>query len=127
MSVELNHQIVHASDKEASAVFFAEVLGLSDPEAFGPFMALPLENGVTLDFADAPDGFSRTHYAFLVSEADFDGILGRVQERQLPYWPDPIRSVSGEINTRDGGRGFYFEDPDGHYLEVLTRPYGSGG
>ena len=127
MPVQLNHQIVHVSDKEASAAFYADMLGLPAPKPFGPFLAVQLDNDITLDFIDAPDGFSTTHYAFLVSEADFDDIFGRIQERQMPFWPDPMRSAEGEINTRDGGRGCYFEDPDGHFLEILTRPYGSGG
>lgn len=67
------------------------------------------------------------HYAFLVSEAEFDQIFGRVKDRGLSYWADPERNREGEINTRDGGRGFYFKDPSGHMLEVITRPYGSGG
>lgn len=126
MGVQLNHMIVHAGDKAASATFLAEVLGLAAPKAFGPFMEVRVDNDMTLDFATAEGEFTRTHYAFLVGEADFDEIFGRVQARNLPFWPDPFRSLQGEINTRDGGRGFYFEDPDGHYLEVLTRPYGSG-
>lgn len=126
MSVQLNHQIVHVSDKQASADFFAEMFGLPAPKPFGPFMAVGFDNDVTLDFIDAPDGFSRTHYAFLVSEGEFDEIFGRIRERGLTFWPDPMRSVEGEINTHDGGRGCYFEDPDGHFLEIITRPYGSG-
>ncbi len=127
MAVQLNHTIVSARDKEASAGFLTEILGLPDPKAFGPFMMVQVDNDVTLDFMDVDGEVTPQHYAFLISEAEFDEIFGRIQERQLDYWADPYRHHPGEINTRDGGRGVYFEDPDGHFLEILTRPYGSGG
>lgn len=126
MTVELNHTIVQARDGAASAGFLAELLGLPAPTRFGPFMMVEADNGVTLDFMDTDDEITSQHYAFLVTEAAFDEIFGRIQARQLPYWADPGRSQPNEINTRDGGRGVYFEDPDGHFLEILTRPYGSG-
>ena len=126
MSVELNHTIVHALEREASARFMCEVFGLAEPEPFGPFLVVRTANGVSLDYvADTPP-ISKQHYAFLVSEAEFDAIFGRVKARGLAYWADPFKSKPGEINTRDGGRGVYFQDPSGHYLEILTRPYGSG-
>jgi catechol 2,3-dioxygenase-like lactoylglutathione lyase family enzyme len=84
-------------------------------------------NGVNVDFMDKDGNISMQHYAFLVSEAEFDQVLGRVRQRGLQYWADPARSKAGEINHHDGGRGVYFEDPNGHFLEVITRPYGSGG
>jgi catechol 2,3-dioxygenase-like lactoylglutathione lyase family enzyme len=127
MSVELNHTIVHAQDREASARFMAEVFGLPEAEAFGPFLALRTANGVSLDFMQSSGPVAPQHYAFLVSEPEFDAIFGRVQARGLSYWADPMRARPGEINHRDGGRGVYFPDPSGHFLEILTRPYGSGG
>ncbi len=127
MTVKLNHTIVYARDKHASAAFLAEVLGLPAPVPFGPFMGVQVGNEVTLDFHDADDEISPQHYAFLVSEAEFDGIFGRIRARRLPYWADPAQEQRNEINNWDGGRGLYFEDPDGHLLEILTRPYGSGG
>jgi catechol 2,3-dioxygenase-like lactoylglutathione lyase family enzyme len=127
MAVQLNHTIVAARDKRRSATFLAEILGLPEPEPFGPFLMVQTDNDVTLDFMDTADPVISQHYAFLVSEQEFDEILGRVRERGLTYWADPGRSQAGEINTRDGGRGFYFDDPDGHIMEALTRPYGSGG
>jgi catechol 2,3-dioxygenase-like lactoylglutathione lyase family enzyme len=127
MTVKLNHTIVAARDKQVSAAFLAEILGLADPTPFGPFLTVPTDNGVTLDFADWDDEVVTQHYAFLVDEEDFDAIFGRIRQRQLPYWADPHRHDRGEINTADGGRGVYFEDPSGHLLEILTRPYGSGG
>jgi catechol 2,3-dioxygenase-like lactoylglutathione lyase family enzyme len=86
-----------------------------------------LDNGVSLDFAAADGPIQPQHYAFLISEVDFDAVFGRIGEQGLGYWADPRRSHPGEINHNDGGRGVYFLDPDGHYLEVITRPYGSGG
>jgi catechol 2,3-dioxygenase-like lactoylglutathione lyase family enzyme len=129
MAVQLNHTIVSARDKRVSASFLAEILGVGEPKPFGPFLGVAVDNGVTLDFVDwSGDGdLTRQHYAFLVGEAEFDEIFGRIQARNLDYWADPHQDIAGEINTRDGGRGCYFDDPDGHILEILTRPYGSGG
>jgi catechol 2,3-dioxygenase-like lactoylglutathione lyase family enzyme len=126
MAVELNHTIVAARDSGASAAFFAEILGLDDPAPFGPFITVVTDNGVTLDFMDTEGDIASQHYAFLVSEEEFDQILGRIQAFDLPYWADPGRRRAGAINRNDGGRGVYFPDPDGHLLEIITRPYGSG-
>ena len=126
MAVELNHTIVAARDKRAAATFLTDLLGLPAPTSFGPFLVVPLSNGVSLDFMDTSEEIRPQHYAFLVSEAEFDAIFGRIRSRNLPYWADPRHHQPGEINTRDGGRGVYFDDPDGHVLELLTRPYGSG-
>jgi catechol 2,3-dioxygenase-like lactoylglutathione lyase family enzyme len=127
MTAKLNHTIVYARDKRASAAFLSEVLGLPAPVPFGPFMGVQAGNEVTLDFIDADSEIASQHYAFLISEAEFDEIFARIRERKLPYWADPAQQQRGKINTRDGGRGVYFEDPNGHLLEILTRPYGSGG
>lgn len=126
MTAELNHTIVAAHDRQASAAFLAEMLGLPAPTRFGPFAVVTLANGVSLDFADADGEITPQHYAFLVSEDDFDVIFGRIQARGIDYWADPGRRRPGEINHNDGGRGVYFPDPDGHLLEIITRPYGSG-
>ena len=131
MAVQLNHTIVPSRDKRVAATFLAEILGLAEPKSFGPFLAVAVANDVTLDFADWDGGgkgeIPRQHYAFLVGEAEFDEIFGRIQARNLDYWADPHHDLPGEINRRDGGRGCYFDDPDGHILEILTRPYGSAG
>jgi catechol 2,3-dioxygenase-like lactoylglutathione lyase family enzyme len=127
MSVKLNHTIVWARDRKNSATFVADILGLPAPKPFASFLTVEADNEVTLDFADTDGEISPQHYAFLVSEREFDEIFGRIQQRGLSYWADPGQRRAGEINTRDGGRGVYFEDPDGHLLEILTRPYGSGG
>lgn len=126
MAVELNHTIVHAADREASARFMSEVLGLPAATPFGPFLVVRTANGVSLDFVADPGPIATQHYAFLVSEAEFDAVFGRIRARGLGYWADPARKRAGEINTRDGGRGAYFLDPSGHLLEILTRPYGAG-
>jgi len=127
VSVQLNHTIVWCRDKRKSASFLAEVLGLPKPNRFGPFLVVELSNGVSLDFHETDGEISSQHYAFLIAEAEFDQILGRVREKGLEYWADPGQKRPGAINRNDGGRGLYFEDPDGHLLEVITRPYGSGG
>ena len=125
MAVQLNHTIVAARDKHESATFLAEILGLPAPAPFGHFLVVNVDNGVSLDFADSDGEFTPQHYAFLISEEEFDEVYARVQERGITFWPHPWRGDEGKINHNDGGRGFYFEDPSGHYLEVLTRPYGS--
>ena len=126
MPVELNHTIVWCHDKERSSAFLADILGRSAPAEFLHFRIVELDNGVSLDFMQKEGAVARQHYAFLVSEEEFDGIFARIKGAGLTYWADPSRSVANEINHLDGGRGMYFEDPDGHLLEILTRPYGSG-
>lgn len=126
MTVELNHTIVAARDKLTAAMFLTDLLGLPAPTTFGPFLVVTLGNGVSLDFLDTSEDIRPQHYAFLVSEAEFTTIFARIRAQDLPYWADPAHQQQGEINTRDGGRGVYFDDPNGHVLEILTRPYGSG-
>jgi catechol 2,3-dioxygenase-like lactoylglutathione lyase family enzyme len=126
MAVKLNHTIVHARDKRASADFFAEVFGFAKPVAFGPFLDVETANEVTLAILETDEEIQTQHYAFLVSEEEFDQIFGRVKARGLPYWADPGQSQKGKINRHDGGRGVYFEDPAGNLLEIITRPYSSG-
>jgi len=124
MAAQLNHTIVWSSHQAKSARFLAEMLGRPAPTRFAHFDVVELDNGVSLDFADAEGPIRPQHYAFLIGEADFDAVLGRIRERGLEHWADPMRQRAGEINRNDGGRGVYFLDPDGHYLEVITRPYG---
>jgi extradiol dioxygenase family protein len=123
MPVHLNHTIVAARDRGESARFLADVLGLGPPTTYGPFAVVELANDVSLDFMDDPDVHPR-HYAFLVTEDEFDQIFARIRARGLPFWADPFERHPGEINTNDGGRGVYWHDPDGHVLEIITRPYG---
>lgn len=127
MAAELNHTIIWCRNQEKSAQFLADMLGKPAPTRFGPFHVVALDNGVSLDFRSIEAPITPQHYAFLIGEEEFDAVLQRIHERGLDHWADPGRTRPGEINRNDGGRGVYFPDPDGHYLEVLTRPYGSGG
>lgn len=127
MPIDFNHTIVSARDSKASAKFLAEMLGLSAVRAWGPFQMVTTDNGANIDFMDTQGEIAPQHYAFIVSESEFDEIFDRIRARSLPYWADPGQRQPGEINHHDGGRGVYFEDPDGHLLEVITKQYGSGG
>ena len=126
MSVRLNHTIVWCRDKHISATFLADVLGLSSPQPFGPFLIVDAANDVSLDYHDVDGDVASQHYAFLIDEDEFDEIFGRITDRGLDYWADPALSRPREINRSDDGRGVYFKDPDGHLLEIITRPYGGG-
>ncbi|WP_193048324.1 VOC family protein [Mycolicibacterium baixiangningiae] len=128
MAITFNHTIVAASDRQQSADFFTELFGLPAARQFGPFLAVELNHGVSLDFMQSgPDvTVQAQHYAFLVSEDEFDAIYARIRERGLSHWADPHGHQDGEINHHDGGRGVYFPDPSGHRLEIITRPYGAG-
>ncbi|GAA3667444.1 VOC family protein [Nocardioides ginsengisoli] len=127
MSVELNHTIVHATDRDATAAFLTSVLGLPDAPAYGPFRVVALSNGVSLDVMTARGPVTPQHYAFLVSDAEFDAIHARIVERGLTFWADPMRREAGRINHNDGGRGLYWPAPDDHNLEIITVPYGGAG
>ncbi|WP_329034582.1 VOC family protein [Streptomyces sp. NBC_00178] len=125
MSVELNHTIVHCRDNRESADFLAHILDLTTGTEWGPFIPVVLANGVTLDFATVPaESITVQHYAFLISEAEFDSAFDRIRARGVEYYADPHKKHRGEINRNDGGRGVYFPDPSGHGLELITRPYG---
>jgi catechol 2,3-dioxygenase-like lactoylglutathione lyase family enzyme len=124
MPVQLNHTIVHAEDRDATADFLVDVLGLQPAETFGPFRVVQVSNGVSLDVMQAAGPVHSQHYAFLVTEEEFDQIWDRIKERSLKFWADPFHSDEGRINTNDGGRGLYWLDPNGHNLEIITRPYG---
>ena len=124
MAVELNHTIIWCRDKQVSSRFLVDILGLPDPEAFLHFMVVRLANDVSVDFMEKQGKIAPQHYAFLLSDAEFDAAFARI-EAAGAYWADPARSKPGEINHHFGGRGVYFEDPDGHLLEIITQPYGS--
>jgi catechol 2,3-dioxygenase-like lactoylglutathione lyase family enzyme len=127
VSVQLNHTIVSCRDQQRSAAFLSEILGLPPATRFGHFLVVEADNAVSLDFAESSGEIAAQHYAFLVGEDEFDAAFGRIRDRGLTYWADPGKSRRGAINHNDGGRGLYFDDPDGHRLEIITRPYGSGG
>src|SRR5690349_23013942 len=128
MAISFNHTIVASRDRAESAGFFTELFGLPAAKEFGPFLVVELNHGASLDYAQvgSDEDIRPQHYAFLVSEDEFDAIYGRIRERDLQHWADPRGSRAGEINHNDGGRGVYFQDPAGHYLEIITRPSGSG-
>lgn len=125
VSVEFNHTIVLSRDRERSARFLARVLGLEVGEPAGMFLPVTTANGVTLDFATVDTDIPVQHYAFLVSEDEFDAVLARLVADGVPVQADPHGRHPGRVNRNDGGRGVYFTDPAGHGLEVLTRPYGT--
>lgn len=123
MAIELNHTIVPALDNEASAVFYRRLFGFAYEGPLGHFAPVQIEGqNLTLDFITAKQ-FERHHYAFKVSEPEFDEIFGRVQAQGLVYGSGPSTPEDGEINHWNGGRGVYFRDPNGHLLELLTRDY----
>ncbi len=126
MAVQLNHHIVRVADKRVSAEYYADVLGLEPSKPFGPFLVLDLAGGLSLDFYDDDGAGTSQHYAFLVTEAEFDEILGRIKRYGATFYADPGGQQANVWNTHDGGRGLYWSDPDGHWLEIITRPYGSG-
>jgi catechol 2,3-dioxygenase-like lactoylglutathione lyase family enzyme len=125
MAAQLNHTIVWCSDKRRSSAFLADMLGLPEPEPFSHFLVVQLDNGVSMDFMEKQGPIAMQHYAFLVDDAGFDAGMARIVAQGLTYWSDPARQNAGEINRHWGGRGVYFEDPDGHMLELITKPYGS--
>ena len=129
MTIKFNHTIVAAKDKKQSATWLTELFDLPGPEPFGHFLTVTVANDVSLDYAEVSDGqeIRPQHYAFLVSEDEFDSIYGKIRDRGMDHWADPRGTRPGEINHNHGGRGVYFQDPAGHYMEILTRPYGSGG
>ena len=120
---ELNHTIVWCSDQERSAAFLTDILGLPPARSVFHFTVVDLTNGVSLDYYGKTGPVSPQHYAFLVTDSEFDAAMGRIEARQVPYWADPARSRAGEINHHFGGRGVYFADPDQHLLELITKPY----
>lgn len=126
MAVSLNHTIVVARDQENTARFLTEMLGLAPHMRLGHFAVVRVGE-TSLDFVETDGPIEQRHFAFLVSETEFDEIFNRIRERRLSYWADPFRREPNTINTFDDGRGLYCDDPNGHLLEIITRPYGSGG
>jgi catechol 2,3-dioxygenase-like lactoylglutathione lyase family enzyme len=123
MNVQLNHTIVWCRDKRESSAFLTELLELESPVTFGPMLVVALGNSVSLDYYESTDRIALQHYAFLVDDAGFERVFERVKRRGLQYWADPGKQRPGELYDHNGGRGFYFDDPNGHLLEVMTRPY----
>ena len=119
MPIVLDHTIVPAKDKLVSAKFFAEIFGLTVKPGEGHFTQVRVNDSLTFDFADEPEPQSH-HYAFHISEAEFEAIFSRVKAKNFPYGSAPYNHTDGQIYSRRGGRGFYFKDPNGHLLEVMT-------
>ena len=125
MSATFNHTIVAAADPQESAQFYVDILGAEHVQSWGPFANIMLTGGVMLQFAAPPPPyeFSPVHMAVLCDDAQFDRAVALLTDRGLDYWADPQRTKSQETNTEHGGRGVYFLDPAGHYLELITQPY----
>ncbi|GAA4092695.1 VOC family protein [Streptomyces hundungensis] len=124
VGVQLNHTAVYASDRYLSAEFLAAVLGLKVGAPFGPFLPVDLGNGVTLDYYEKRnEAIQSQHYAFLVPDEQFDAAIARLEAVGVTYYADPGHTDPGKINGLFGGRGAYFDDPDGHNMEIMTRPY----
>ncbi|MFD7260620.1 VOC family protein [Streptomyces sp. NPDC059874] len=124
-NVQLNHTVVYATDRQLSAEFIAAVLGLKVSAPFGPFLPVDLGNDVTLDYYEQPEGepLQPQHYAFLVPDEQFDAMIARLEAIGVTHFADPNHTDAGRINHLFGGRGAYFADPDGHNMEIMTRPY----
>ncbi|MCH4546099.1 VOC family protein [Rhizobium changzhiense] len=127
MAIHFNHTILLARDSKTSADFLADMLGLPAPRRWGPFYMVTTDNDANLDYMDTEGEIVRQHYAFLVGDGEFEAIFTRIRERNLRYWADPGQRKPSETNDHDNGRGVYFEDPNGHLVEIITRAYGSGG
>jgi catechol 2,3-dioxygenase-like lactoylglutathione lyase family enzyme len=124
ITIEFNHLMIFAKDKQKSAGFLTSILGLPEPKPAGFFLSVDFKNNVTFQYAETTVDFIMQHYAFLVAEIEFDEILSRIKERALEYWADPRKQKPNEYNCNHGGRGLYFLDPSGHGMEIITRPYG---
>jgi catechol 2,3-dioxygenase-like lactoylglutathione lyase family enzyme len=124
MAIRLNHTIVNVRSKEESAKFFTEIFGLPEAVPFADFFLGVKLGGVTLDFCTADYKPEPQHYAFLVTDKEFDAIFRRIKKKGIDYWAEPDKTGKGRINRYWGGRGVYFEEPSGHFLEIITKPYG---
>ena len=126
MNVQLNHTIVWCRDKQKSSAFLVDLLGLEKPVPFGAMLVVALGNQVSLDFYESEDKIAQQHYAFLMPDDEFDRVFARIEQRGIRYWADPGKQRPMELYAHNGGRGLYFDDPDGHLLEVMTRVYDLG-
>jgi catechol 2,3-dioxygenase-like lactoylglutathione lyase family enzyme len=123
-AVQLNHTAVYATNRQLSAEFIAAILGLKVSAPFGPFLPVDLGNEVTLDYYEKRDEpIQSQHYAFLVPDEQFNNMIARLETVGVTYYADPSHTEPGQINRLFGGRGAYFDDPDGHNMEIMTRPY----
>lgn len=126
MTIAFNHTIIAARDRHESALFFTKLFGLPEPTLWGPFAIVTLDYGVFVQFAEpGVADIQMQHYAFLVDDSSFDAIYTRMLDGGIAHWADPQQTLPGQINTNHGGRGIYFNDPAGHGMEIITRPYDS--
>ncbi|KZE98425.1 MAG: VOC family protein [Rhodococcus sp. (in: high G+C Gram-positive bacteria)] len=123
MSITFNHTIIATTDPQSTAQFYLDVLEATMAPSWGPFVNIQLDDHVMLQFASPPVEYHPQHYAFLVDDALFDRAYDRIRSRDIEHWADPQRTRPGETNTEHDGRGVYFLDPGGNYLELITRPY----
>ncbi|HSV36096.1 MAG TPA: VOC family protein [Ramlibacter sp.] len=124
MSIELDHMIVPARDRRASAELLARILGVSWSETgVGPFCPVYVSEGLTLDFDQVDGAFPVQHYCFRMSDAEFDAVVSRLQANGIAYRSAPHGPVDSQVNTRHGGRIVYWSEPDGHVWEALTVSY----
>ena len=123
MTVELTRIVIPARSKWASATFLASILDVSAGPPRGSFVPVMVGNGVSLDFADAA-GFGSYDCAFVVSETEFDAAFARIRSAGIPYYAGPLHQRPGGVSHLRGGRGVWFDDPDGHTIEITTRPRG---
>jgi len=122
MEITLNHTIVPAHDHVASARFYEHIFGFEFVKEWGHFAVVNVNSTLTLDFCNR-ETFSSIHYAFKVSDEQFDLIFGRIQDNGIAYGSEPYDLENGQINHKYGGRGVYFKDPNGHVLEIITADY----
>lgn len=123
IDVRFDHTILPAHDAKEAAEFLSEIFGLPAPVQAGFFQQVRLSDGRIIDFAEPGVDFPGQHFAFLVNDLTFDRVLGLLREWRWDHWADPQQQLPGEFNTNHGGRGVYFLDPSGHYLEALTARY----
>jgi catechol 2,3-dioxygenase-like lactoylglutathione lyase family enzyme len=123
VSIRFNHLAVAAGDRQLSATFLTNLLGLPEPTGWGPFLSVTLDDGVRLDYAEPGIEFPGQHYALLVSDDVFDRASERITADGVPFWADPGIRSPNEINTNHGCRGVYFDNPSGHHFELITKPY----
>ena len=120
MTIELDHTIIPARDKDEAARFFARIFGLDYGGPGGHFAPVEINDRLTFDFDNASE-FEHHHYAFHVSDDEFDAIFGRIRAERIVYGSGPRSHQNMELTHRNGGRGLYFATPDGHLLELMTR------
>ncbi|MDC9728012.1 MAG: VOC family protein [Methyloprofundus sp.] len=122
MEITLNHTIVPAYNNVVSAKFYEAIFGFKFVKEWGHFAVVTVNSTLTLDFQTKKD-FSSLHYAFKVTDEQFDLIFNRLQKAHIKYGSEPYDLENNAINHKYAGRGVYFKDPNGHVLEIITADY----